>query len=306
MLAPLLCVASAYCEEENIANYQESDRDQIEALQPPALPKDLKPAVDKAYVLSPEEIRILRTLRIEVQKARVQELTPVRPLTRTTRIDIEPGSRPPILKMRINYDTAVSFLDALGNPWPVKPVSFGDNEAYSVASVTDNILVLHATTAFRESNFTVLLEGRTSPLVIHLVNGEEEVDYHRTMVIPLLSPSAQDARLASGVSEDVPVVNDPVLTQFLDGVGDTVPGAKPVQVLGEGVTAWKYKDRLILRTKMDLMTTAGAVIYGADGWRVYEVRDPMPVMLFSDAGNPRYITFALDLADATNVDIKIP
>ncbi|WP_019025524.1 MULTISPECIES: DotH/IcmK family type IV secretion protein [unclassified Thioalkalivibrio] len=272
------------------------DPDVLDAMRPPPLPVPaFQGAASGVLDLTPDEIRVFRSLVEQVQRASSSEIRPVKPKISTTRIDTDPSAPPPELYLRVGYDTSVAFLDAAGNPWPVRPVSIGDSEAYSVQQADENVIVLHATSAFRPSNFTVMLEGRSSPLMIHLVNGEETVDYLRTMTMPELTPGAMRERLKAGQPTDVPTINDPSLTSFLDGVPPS--DAQVIPVLDAQVQAWKYRNRMVVRTRLDLLSHADSILHGRDGWRVYELKDILPSLVMSQGGQSRTVQFVLDDID---------
>lgn len=270
------------------------DADRIPALNPPpANPADLKAAAAKHTPLSPRQIIEYRKLRAKIKRAEDQDISPIIPIIKTTTVNLATMTKPPVLRLHEGYSTTVVFDDSTGAPFNVKPLGFGDQKAYKVKTDSGNVLTLFATDAYRASNMTVQLVGVDTPLVLHLVNGGDKVDYIRHIVIEQLAPATRKSlALAANQPDPTPVVNDPALTSFLDDIPPA--GASVVPVLEPGVEAWWYHHHLIVRTRYLLQSPDGTPLHGQFGWTVYEIRRPMSLLLFLKDGNNYWVHLVLD------------
>ena len=266
--------------------------------EPPPIPQDMfEEAIEQQLPGSPDQIRNYRVLREKTEKAKNEEVLPVTPVISTTIINLDKKIVPPVLRLRVGYSTTLVFRDASGAPYKVTPFGFGDNKAYKVLQISDNALTLYATKAYRPSNMTVMLDGVDEPLVLHLTNGGQEVDYVRTFSISRLAPATREKlALAKGQADPLPVVNDEALTRFLDRI--IPPEAQIVPVLEPDVEAWWFRGKLIVRTRMILLSPEGTPLNGSNGIRVYEILAPMSTLLFADKkGREVEVHLVLDQVD---------
>ena len=291
----VLCMPPVLAENTAMPSTALEPGEDVTITEPPAIPPEiLKEALKNKMPLGPNEIVIYRQQREDIDRAKQMEIKPVRPQMKTTMLEPESMAKPPILKLRIGYTTTVVFRDAMGKPYKVTPSNPGDNDAYKVVAVNDNTFTIFATAAYRPSNMSVQLDGIDIPVMLHLVNGEEEVDYLRVFSVQRLAPATREKLAMNKEQLDpVPLVNDADLTRFLDQL-EPPNGAEVIPVLEPGYEAWWFRDRLIVRTRDDLLSPDGAPLYGANGWRIYEILNPVPVLVFSTGGSEKEVHLVLD------------
>lgn len=264
----------------------------------PRVPQELyDEALRQQNPLPSDEILRARQQEEERKAAERRELKPVVPIIETTVINPARTSTPVVLRLRVGYTTTLVFQDSTGAPFPIALLEAGDNKAYEAKMRDTNIVSIFARESYRATNLPIALEGVSVPLMLHLVNGDEEVDYLRVFSIQQLAPETSKALSlrADEVREMVPVVNDPDLSLFLDNIP---PGdAQVIPVMEEGVQAWWWKGRIIARTRMPLLAPDGTPLQAGNGMRVYEIFSPVPVLLFSDNGHERPVHLVLDQVD---------
>jgi len=292
--APIARAGQGKGDEQPLPDTSAAGADKVPALQvPPANEDELQQGAQKKTPLSPQQIIQYRKHQQAVERAEKREVTPVVPVIKTTVIDPTNFKRPPVLRLRVGYSTTLVFRDSTGEPYKVKPLNFGDQKAYKVKQDGDNVLTVYATDAYQASNMTVQLDGIDAPLVLHLVNGEDKVDYMRYFTIQRLSPATRKKlALKAGQPDPTPVVNDPNLQHFLDDLPPA--GAQIVPVMEPGVQAWWFHHKLIVRTRYTLTSPEGTPLHGEHGWRVYEIFNPLTPMLFQKDGHDYWVHVALD------------
>jgi len=239
---------------------------------------------------------VLRARQMEEQRKEIErrELRPVIPIIETTVVNPAKTSTPVVLRLRVGYTTTLVFQDTTGAPFPIALLEAGDNKAYEAKMRDTNIVSIFARESYRATNLPVALEGVSVPLMLHLVNGDEEVDYLRVFSIQQLAPETSKALAlrADEAREMVPQVNDPDLALFLD---NTPPAdAQIIPVMEDGVQAWWWRGRIIARTRLMLLAPEGTPLNAGNGIRVYEIFSPVPVLLFSEHGTEKPVHLVLD------------
>ncbi|MFM5296279.1 DotH/IcmK family type IV secretion protein [Aeromonas veronii] len=202
-------------------------------------------------------------------------------------IDPRPGSKIKVIDVGLGVDTDLVFVDSMGEPWPVRLAKVA-NPAYSVSTIAEHIVRIEVKKTFVTSSVNILLYGQTQPLILrlkHQVNLKGNVDGVKTYRISGLSPMSEKKPIGVG-GEPIPDLRLD-LNPFLD---DLAPDdAIPVQVNGPSdVKVWTYKQKLVVRTKKTLVTPVGLPLYGVNGWKVYEIENPMPVIVLLEDGQQHY------------------
>jgi len=258
------------------------------------LPRDVyEKAVRQTIPMSPKQLKNQRQQKEALDRAQTEEIKPVIPVISSTTIPAAGLKKPIVLRLRVGYQTTLVFQDAIGQPFKVKPSNFGDQNAYTKEQKKDHVITLFATEKYRATNFSVYLDGEKVPLVFHLVNGGVKVDYIRTIVVPKVSPNSRK-QLAVPISDRdvVPVVNDENLTTFLDNLPPS--DAQVIPSMDQRVQSWWYKSKMIIRTRLTLVSPDGVPLHGNNGWRVYEVSTPLSTLVFIDNGQQYLVHVSLD------------
>lgn len=215
-------------------------------------PIDLKQeAIDKIAPLNEKEIKELRTELDRRATAMTQPMVPqAKPVQRSVRLDLSPGTTPEIVRVALNQGTLVNFLDAAGRPWPVVSADSYNPRGLDIATIGVNSVSIGVKSeASRASNIAVLLEGNIK-VVFTVVTGQREVDYSVDMqlakYVPGLPPPV-------GALQQVQALGSSELMDYL--LGTPPKSARQLQTTSAQLTAWQISpQRMIVRT--DAMVAA--------------------------------------------------
>jgi len=232
--------------------------------------------------LTDAEILQLRE-RLDRQK-RAIATAPGEPLTQTMRdfsVDLRPGAEPPRVRVATGQVTYLNFIDAAGNPWPLRedgvelpPVKCVE----ATAQAGDSSVGLSATTTYGSCSLGIRLEGLSTPLVIVTDAGQGTVDSRLDLRIPR-------RREGMPAFTRVDTIYDAALQQLLD-IG-TAPGAVVLKTSSaREVEAWLLDGkRLIVRTRPGVLVTGFRTqLPGADGSTLYEL-SPTPIVMVRAEGS---------------------
>lgn len=253
----------------------------------PPSPDVVKPVVEEASPLSPEQIRALRRLIDAAERAAADPPRFVpKPVSTTLTASLAPGATPPVVRLAANFVTSVLFLDTAGNPLNILDVTSGGASAFSITWVQGqrptNKVDVSPKSTYASGNISVLLEGVMTPVSLTLVSGQREVDYRVDVRVKgrfLAGPGAAVVAGADGAS--------PVLLTLLDGVAPD--GARPLTSSHGDVQVWVIKNRYFVRSQMPLLSPAFITsMKAADGTAVYEI-PPTPVLVLMSAGRAMQI-----------------
>lgn len=204
--------------------------------------------------LSNEQVRELRNMYNQMNRneAYTGEV-PAKPVASSLIVDLAPGATPPVIRLGAGYISSILFLDATGQPWPIKAIDVGDPSLFNVqwnkSSAGEkagdsmlNTLLIQSKTMFKEGNLAVMLRGLNTPVMITLVPGQPVIDYRVDVQVPRRGPLAkyEETRLPSGANQ--------LLLGVLNGIQP--PQSKPVKFAGRSnIQGWKIGKTLFVRMK---------------------------------------------------------
>lgn len=229
--------------------------------------------------MTPDQIRLLHDVLDQSQRAVAQPAgTPPKPTSSSVLIHLEPGSTPPVIRLRDGYVTSVVFVDATGQPWPIAAYDLGNPKLFNIHwDQKGNTLMVQAATGYQEGNLAVLLKGLNTPVMITLIPGQQAVDYRVDMRVPRLGPNALAVNAFSA-----PQSADPRLLDVLDGIPPN--GFTSLVVSEVGSSAWYQGNTMFLRTPLIVLSPSWtATISSDDGMHAYELQ-PSPVILVMEHG----------------------
>lgn len=236
--------------------------------------KAFKQLTDKINPLTPDQIIQIRKDQDRTQRA-VATLpdTPPKPVSSTLTVDLSPGFTPPVIRLSAGFVTSMVFVDSTGQSWPIADYSLGNPKNFNIQwDKKTNTIFIQSTTTYAAGNLAVRLATLDTPVMISLVSGQKEVDYRVDLQVKGRGPNA----VAPVVGETAPTV-DINLLSVLDGVPP--PGSTELQVSDCMGRAWIYKNRLIFRTQVTVLSPAwSATVSSIDGTKVYEM-SPTPLIL---------------------------
>lgn len=139
---------------------------------------------------TPEQWRELRRRQVEVDKAKNEPINDVKIRIREETLDN--GSVKPIdINVVRGYASAIVFVDAAGNPWPIEGDITGDSESYNTRVSLDHVAIIDNVKEFRESNTLVNLSGMDIPIVLRLKSNRDTSDSRVIIHLPDLGPNSE-------------------------------------------------------------------------------------------------------------------
>ncbi|NIF27710.1 type IV secretion protein DotH [Pantoea sp. Tr-811] len=252
--------------------------------------------------LTPGQVELIKRLWLDREKQKATAyVSPPKPVTRTLALNLDPGVAPPIVRLSKGQQSSIVFSDYAGQPWMIQNVSInrelfsdgrdGGGQSGKAGSVAPtNILTLDPATAAAYGNVTVTLRGLSTPIILILAAGQQEVDMRVDAKVPGRNPDAA----ASVAMLRMPSI-DEALTYFLDGVPPKE--ANRLKVTGlDGVEAWSYGPNMYVKAKADAQypaytnaarSTTGVAVYRYAGLQnsVTFTTGGQAVTVFIEQGN---------------------
>ncbi len=237
--------------------------------------------LNQALPLSPDQIKEMRRLFDIVEEAKfTTPKTPPTPISSSTRVDLEPGSIPPLIRLSAGFVTSLNFIDITGSPWPIASYGIGDPQAFNIQwDQRSNTLFIQSLRLYSHGNMAVKLKDLDTPIMISMVSGQKEVDFRVDLQVAGRGPQATAAILPQ--SETLPAKVNPMLINFLDGIP---PQGSTKLEAGRYGEAWIYQNKLYFRSKLKLLSPAWmATLSSPDGTHVYEMMKT-PLILATENG----------------------
>lgn len=236
--------------------------------------------LDQALPLSPDQIKELRRLYDLAEEARfTTPKAPPTPISSSTRVNLEPGNTPPLIRLSAGFVSSLVFTDSTGSPWPIASYGIGDPQAFNIQwDQVSNTLFVQSLKIYAHGNLAVRLKDLSTPIMLTLVSGQSQVDYRIDLQVAGRGPQATAPIIAETIT---PAQVNPMLISFLDGV----PPAGSIKLdAGRYGDAWTFKNKLYFRTKLKLLSPAwSATVSSPDGTHVYEMMKT-PLILATDEG----------------------
>lgn len=244
--------------------------------------------------LTPEQINVIKNIQLQRDRANAMPYTnAAKPVTRTLPINLHPGTQPPVIRLAFGMQTSIVFSDAAGNPWLIDNVVlnrslFNDqrqenNSAAKTGENSDykgtNILTIEPMTSTPYGNVSITLKGMSTPIILILATGQNEVDVRVDTKVPGHNP---DAFMASSYIS-MPQT-DSSLGYFLDGIPPT--GSKALKVSGfPGTQAWFYENNTYIKTSADVQFPAFiSAAKSTSGIGIYKFNGKIPSVTVLSAG----------------------
>lgn len=225
-------------------------------------------ATDKLMSVTPEQIRELRRLVDERQRATAEIPNPPRSVTGSISVSLSPGSTPPVIRPFIGSTSSFVVVDSTGAPWPVENFRIANPDVFPINRLDGphgSAFTVDTNLPYGQSNLILKLAGVSAPVVISLVAGQRE---HDARVEVRVQGRGPNSTVASG---SLMAGTDARLLPVLDGMAPS--GGKPLMVDGvAGVRAWLLPSgRLMVRSPVKVISPAStSFVISADGTHVYE------------------------------------
>ena len=259
-------------------------------------------AMRGAIPLTPEMILELGRRYRENQTAREEVIAPgvAMPVTRSINASLGPGGATSIIQTVQGYPTALAFVDATGQPWPIawdtnsNPASEGQGAAAGLPAVQatgfdvrvpvkgSNVLQLAPRSSVPRGGVLVNLQGAPAPLTFMMVSTRDRYDARVDVRVADRGPNA---RVQIITRPNTPETGAAYLTAMLDGAPPAE--AVPLSVSGvspDDVRAWRLGDKVYLRTRYTVLSPEWtASENGANNMAIYAIPST-PVVLLSANG----------------------
>ncbi|MHC8441413.1 MAG: DotH/IcmK family type IV secretion protein [Candidatus Eutrophobiaceae bacterium] len=239
-------------------------------------------ALERLLPLAPEEIRHLRSLLEEKQKAIQEVVRPDKTSLKSLVVDLQPGAETPIIELLPGHAVSLEIADRTAAPWTIETHVTGDPGRFHVIVPEigeRNVLTVTPQTRHGSSNLILQLLGQSTPVSFVLQANPNIRHFHDrvSVLVDGMGPNAApELLLAEAAVEDLTVMG------VLDGVAPE--GSRALQasspLLGG---AWRNGQTLWLRGAFLLLSPAADMrISGAGGMRAYRLPFK-PVIIVSDA-----------------------
>lgn len=265
---------------------------------PLPLPSPLyEQAEERVSPLTPNEIRKLRRLDREMNRAVSSPQMAVVPRIGALTVDLSPGSSLPLVRTAVNYPSSLTFIDSAGSPWNIGAEPISGNPNFKVYWVPDShVVVVSATEPYSSGNITVYLRGLSVPLILNVTSGETDssaktwiVDSRLDMRIPKRGPgssitSTTEARIG---------LHDQTLQAFLDGIPPKEAKRLKTQGNVPDTTVWQIGDDLYIRSRSEIRDEFEKTLSSADGTHLWKL-PVTPYISFSVMGKTIPLNIALE------------
>lgn len=242
--------------------------------------KAFRQLLEQNLPLTPNQLMELRKKQdLSIEAASAPPKTPPRPISSTLNIDLSPGATPPVVRLASGFVSSLVFVDSTGKPWPIANYSLGNPRSFNIQwDQKQNTLFMQSVIKYSSGNLAVRLVDLDTPIMLSIVSDQKEVDYRVDLKVSARGPNAE----VYLISNDYAPVTDNDLLNVLDGMAPM--NSTELHVVGDYGRAWVQENRLILRTKLKVLSPAwSSTVSSADGTHVYEM-SKTPLILAADNG----------------------
>lgn len=248
--------------------------------------------------LSPDEIRSLRGLMSDNERAINAPLTSVVPRISSLTVNLSPGASLPLVRTARNHLSVVTFLDSNGSPWPQSDPPYNPAPKLFDVQFNDNMVTITPLQSWVSGNISVYLKGLPVPVLLNVNSGEtdtniasQEIDSRLDLRIPRIGPATPiNTTPAAKIS-----LHDDILQSFLDGTPPADSNARRVKFTGNvpDTTIWQSGDELLVRSRAMLRDEFEQTLSSADGTHLWKL--PLtPLLTFSVNGQSIPVTLEVE------------
>ena len=192
------------------------------------------------------------------------------PLDEVFEIGAKPNSRVPQILIAKGFATTISFVDAYGNPWPIrKTTDFlkdsvdvekaiggateeGQAEKPDIKDPQAGSIDVSARETGASGNMTVYLVGRSSPVKIVMLGKTGVFHQMATFKVNEVGPQTDLKSIGRGDEVKIGTKADPDLNSTLYGVGPV--NSKEMDVEGGEARAWLKDKTIYLQTPLAIFS----------------------------------------------------
>ncbi|EGM1332196.1 conjugal transfer protein TraN [Salmonella enterica] len=244
--------------------------------------------------LSPDEIRSLRGIMSENERAISAPVTSVVPRISTLTVSLSPGASLPLVRTAMNNLSVVTFTDINGTPWPQSDPPYNPAPRLFDVQYNANMVTITPLRPWVSGNVSVYLKGLSVPVILNVTSGEtdtrttsQEMDSRLDLRIPREGPGSS----VLATPEDKIALHDRTLQAFLDGVPPDDPSVRRLKFTGNvpDTTIWQSGDELLVRSRAVLRDEFEQTLSSADGTHLWKL-PVTPLLTFSVDGRSVHVT----------------
>lgn len=203
-------------------------------------------------------------------------------------ISLDPGAKPPVIKVATGHVSTLTIMDLTSSPWPIQDMSWAGNFEIIRPEQGGNILRITPMSEFAYGNISMRLVGLNTPVTFTVKTARDSIhyrfdaripDYGPNAATPIINQSPSQAEIA-GATDEMNAASGNIL--------EGVPPADAKRLIVSGVdgrtAAYIYNDKTYVRTPLKLLSPSWMnSMSSADGMNVYVLKNA-PVLLLSDKG----------------------
>ncbi|EJP9634737.1 conjugal transfer protein TraN [Salmonella enterica] len=244
--------------------------------------------------LSPDEIRSLRGIMSENERAISAPVTSVVPRISTLTVSLSPGASLPLVRTAMNNLSVVTFTDINGTPWPQSDPPYNPAPRLFDVQYNANMVTITPLRPWVSGNVSVYLKGLSVPVILNVTSGEtdtrttsQEMDSRLDLRIPREGPGSS----VLATPEDKIALHDRTLQAVLDGVPPADPSVRRLKFTGNvpDTTIWQSGDELLVRSRAVLRDEFEQTLSSADGTHLWKL-PVTPLLTFSVDGRSVHVT----------------
>lgn len=147
--------------------------------------------------LSADEIRSLRSLMADNERAINAPITSVVPRISSLTVNLSPGASLPLVRTAMNNLSVVTFTDINGSPWPQSDPPYNAAPKLFDVQYNGNMVTITPLRPWASGNISVYLKGLSVPVILNVTSGEtdtpsssQEMDSRLDLRIPRQGPTS--------------------------------------------------------------------------------------------------------------------
>ena len=248
--------------------------------------------------LSADEIRSLRSLMADNERAINAPITSVVPRISSLTVNLSPGASLPLVRTAMNNLSVVTFTDINGSPWPQSDPPYNAAPKLFDVQYNENMVTITPLRPWASGNISVYLKGLSVPVILNVTSGEtdtpsssQEMDSRLDLRIPRQGPTSP----VVSIPTDKIALHDATLQAFLDGIPPRDPSVKRLKFTGNvpDTTIWQHGDDLLVRSRAILRDEFEQTLSSADGTHLWKL-PVTPLLTFSVNGQSGHVTPELE------------
>lgn len=265
---------------------QSPNNDYLPALPTPdSIRAGVRDGLASTIPLSAEEIQWIKK-QADTSQYMLYKDVRVKTSSRVIAVSVDPGSTPPLVRVRPGYVTAVSIVGKDGVAWPVITVGSGAGKAFSVEAPSlamgqsagaatgggngapMNLITIQPSYFGANTNIMLTLKGLDTPMILMAESDKPDggvVDSHVTLRLNRNSPDAPPPVV-------IPPPPSPLDAQLLQFLENTPPkGAQVVSSGAPDIQVWRWNESVIVRSARTLILPGWIAAVKQDGYTVYHL-----------------------------------